>query len=213
VLIAGGDTSEFNATSSAEVYDPVAGTFTIVGGMHAARDHFVAARFPSGPLSGQVILAGGNQTSATSSAELFDPTTGTFALTDSMTTPRVFHVAAMLNSGKYLVAGGVGTSTAELYDPATEKFTATGSMISGHALSTATLLPSGQVMIIAGQNTGSFITNEVDVYAPTTGTFALGCPLIQFRQLHASSLLNDGHVLVTGGEIVDSVLSSAELSP
>jgi hypothetical protein len=79
------------------------------------------------------------------------------ALTDRMTMPRVFHVAAMVNTGKYLVEGGVGTNTAELYDSATEKFTATGSMVSGHTLSTATLLPSGQVMIIAGQNTGSFI--------------------------------------------------------
>jgi hypothetical protein len=49
-----------------------------------------------------VLAAGGG----TSSAELYNPATGTWALTGSMTTPREDQTTDLLANGQVLVAGG-----------------------------------------------------------------------------------------------------------
>ena len=57
------------------------------------------------------------------SAELYDPASGTWTATGSLTTARASHTATLLPNGKVLVAGGFDSSgclaSAELYDPAT----------------------------------------------------------------------------------------------
>jgi hypothetical protein len=63
-------------------------------------------------------LAGGNL----ASAELYDPKTGTFSPTGSMTTARSGHTATLLSDGRVLMAGGSDSSfqplsSAELYQP------------------------------------------------------------------------------------------------
>ena len=62
------------------------------------------------------------------SAELYDPTSGAFSSTGSLTAARETHTATLLNDGRVLMAGGqsyggIGlfygmTATAELYNPA-----------------------------------------------------------------------------------------------
>ena len=66
---------------------------------------------------GQVLIAGGYTLAADNSAELFDPATETFLITDSMAKPRYLHTATRLQDGRVLIAGGAEQKTAEIYDP------------------------------------------------------------------------------------------------
>jgi alpha-tubulin suppressor-like RCC1 family protein/inosine-uridine nucleoside N-ribohydrolase len=68
-----------------------------------------------------MLVAGGWSSGYLSSAELYDPTSGTWTLAGAMTTARDGHTATLLPNGKMLVAGGENASSylssAELYDP------------------------------------------------------------------------------------------------
>ena len=70
--------------------------------------------------NGKVLVAGGFNGGELSSAELYDPASGTWTAIGSLTTARYQHTATLLPNGKVLVAGGGGTSgalsSAELYD-------------------------------------------------------------------------------------------------
>jgi len=63
---------------------------------------------------GQVLVAGGSTSGCfyggTSGAELYNPATGSWAATGSMTTARVDQSATLLGNGKVLVTGGMGTA-------------------------------------------------------------------------------------------------------
>ena len=118
------------------------------GSLATARDGHTATLL----LNGKVLVAGGYPNGALSSAELYDPATGTWTPTGSMGTGRQFHTATLLSSGKVLVAGGVdsnfdGLSSAELYDPASGTWTATANMGHRRSQHTATLLSSGKVLV------------------------------------------------------------------
>jgi hypothetical protein len=122
VLIAGGNDATGSLVAIAELFDPSAGTFSSTGAMLTARIHHTATLLNDGT----VLFAGGDTVAASnavelSSAELFDPTSGTFGPTGSMTISRTFHHATLLNNGKVLVTGGHSdqlfnyTATAEVY--------------------------------------------------------------------------------------------------
>jgi len=162
VLIAGGVyytgvipyTAVAHYLSSAELYDPSTGAFTLTGSLHTAR---------SGPTTtvlsnGDVLLAAGQNDNTQnygylSSAELYNPATGTFTVTGSLNTPRFLHTAHLLASGKVLIVAGNhfgSIASAELYDPASGTFTNAPSLNTprqGHA---SALLTNGHVLAAGG---------------------------------------------------------------
>ena len=71
--------------------------------------------------NGKVLVAGGLGATYLSSAELYDPSSGTWTNTGSMAAARDFHTATLLLNGNVVVAGGFNgvsyLSSAELYSP------------------------------------------------------------------------------------------------
>jgi hypothetical protein len=192
------------------------GTFVLTGSLNASRAQHTATLLNNG----MVLIAGGVGTNANNnvvlaSAELYDPTTGTFTPTGNLNISRQNHTATLLNNGMVLVSGGAGSvgvlSSAELYDPTNGTFTLTGSLNTARGLPTATLLNDGKVLIAGGNgNTG---LASAELYDPLTGTFTATGSMSTDRYAHSATLLNNGTVLVTGGIVLSNslALSSAEL--
>jgi Galactose oxidase, central domain len=218
VLIVGGIDLNGHAVTSAELYDPTTGTFSPTGSMAAARGFHTATLLADG----RVLIAGGAPAAWISvfglaSAEIYNPTTGTFSATGSMTTARGFHTATLLADGRVLIAGGDsrvgGRDSAELYDPTIGTFSPTGSMSPPRQYTTATLLLDGRVLFAGG---GGDYTNlnflaSAEIYDPTTGTFTSTGSMADARTYHTATLLPNGRVLVTGGYGALAPLASAEI--
>jgi hypothetical protein len=177
-----------------------AGRFSLTGRKVVSdRVDFTATLLPDG----RVLIVGGRSPSEEfggylASAELYDPTTGTFSPTGSMSTERIEHTATLLRDGRVLVAGGHNNesyfSSAELYDPETGTFSPTGSMATDRYGHSATLLPDGRVLIAGKYNDAS-----AELYDPTTGTFSPTGSMVAPRIYHTATLLADGRVLIVGG--------------
>ena len=112
VLVASGGV--LSPHGSAELYDPVAGTFAATGSLLTARRSAQAVLLPDG----KVVVAGGAGSSFTSlaSAELFDPSAGSFTAAGSMAVARQNFGACWLPTrGRALVFGGATSAAAELF--------------------------------------------------------------------------------------------------
>ena len=140
LLVAGGVTGTqpySRDVSSCELFDPVADAWTPAASMSVARNGHTLTRLATG----KVLAAGGNSggwgiCNAVSTAEVYDPGTGTWAATGGMSDARYRHTATLLPNGQVLVAGGMFwagrgesvLSSAELYTPCLPPTaTATGS--------------------------------------------------------------------------------------
>lgn len=210
VFIAGGYMNVEVATSSTELYDPTARTFTGAGAMSNPRGLHTATLLADG----RVLIAGGGPASWAvdgaylAAAEIFDPATGTFTATGSMTSPREDHTATLLLDGRVLITGGNdagdrGVASAELFDPTTGTFTETGSMITPRGFHTATLLSDGRVLVTGGDaaawsDSGPYIASA-EIYDPRTGSFTATGDMSVGRTHHAAALLANGRVLISGG--------------
>ena len=204
VLVASGYNENVNPPylTSAELYNPSTGAWTVTGSLHTARTYDTMTLLQSG----QVLVTGGYNITSTinifASAELYNPATDKWALTGKMHTARTGHAAALLQSGQVLVAAGESSSSfltsAELYNPASGTWSLTGSLHAARDEYTATLLANGQVLAVGGQNGTIFIAGA-EVYNPSTGKWSTTGSLHTPRIEQTATLLPNGQVLVAGG--------------
>jgi uncharacterized protein (TIGR03437 family) len=203
VLIAGGF-SRFGQSpgtpnpkeSSAEIFDPVKGTFSSLSMNQARATHF-AALLPDG----KVLISGGvNNTSL--SAELFDPKTDSFVFTGSMNTARSFSTASILPNGQVLIAGGepnfpASTPSTELYNPATGVFSTTANLGAARSRQTATTLLDGRVLAIGGDQLCCALSYaSTELYTPTTQGLVTSQTGLTFRGAQGAGALASQNIFV-----------------
>lgn len=149
-------------------------------------------------------------TSSASTAELYDPATGNFSFTGSLSAPPSPHTATLLPNGKVLMIRWNRDTV--LYDPFTGTFSPSGRMkVDRCGAETTTLLSNGKVLIAGGVCNSALAS--VELYDPDTGDFNLSGSMTTSRYGHTATLLSDGAVLIAGGSSGDGTIKgNAELS-
>ena len=200
VLIAGGVGNHFGPYKDALLYDSASNSWSATGSLGTPRMDHTATLLPNG----KVLVQGGG----TNSAELYNPTNGTWTTTGSP----LFQgdTATLLPNGKVLVVGvapdGFGnySPSAELYNPATGTWSATGSP--AHGGNSSTLLFNGKVLLTekVASLYGPYLSNA-ELYDPATGTWSPA----DNPNIGIATLLLNGKVLVAGfgAELYESSLN------
>jgi hypothetical protein len=197
-----------------ETYDPATGQWEIGEDLQVARRGHTATLLEDGRvlIAGGVVCCTGNREIFTATAEIYDPTTGKFRLTDSLGQGRGFHRATLLADGRVLLSGGFGIAGApdfealalsEIFDPVTEKFSSVGALQVARVDHSALLLPDGQVLAVGGTRGGAqagSAVSETELFDAATGKWTAGPRLDPAGVGVTATLLGNGKVLLFGGE-------------
>lgn len=205
------------------IWDPATNRFTGIGVTVGRRQSPIGVLLADGRVlivGGDIAQTGaapGDGTATYSTAEVYDPATGTFTATGPMVGRGWGPRAIRLQDGRVLVLDGLSVDdaqaadptlrTAELYDPATDTWTATGDMTVKSGGANTALLPDGRVLLVGGIWPE---TNQAEIFDPVTATFSRTADL-PTNGLHpqepgrfwpsvaaAAVPLPDGRVLVPG---------------
>ncbi|HEX9762157.1 MAG TPA: kelch repeat-containing protein, partial [Acidimicrobiia bacterium] len=205
VLVVGGQTRRDRITAA--LFDPRLDRFTATGLPNVSWGFPVTATLLD---DGRVLVVGAEPSGM---AEIYDPQTGTFTLTGSLSTARAGPTATRLVDGRVLIVGGGGEgsaalASAEIYDPDTGTFTPTGPMATarwGHAVAP---LPDGRVLVVGGggrvlvggsDDAGDpSVEATAEIYDPLTGRFTQAPAPTTSRLAATAVSLTDGRVLVLG---------------
>lgn len=180
----GGREYNFVSCSYADVYDPVANTFTEVP-MNFPHDAAAIVKLSNGSF----FLIGGSADLGVapgySSTEIYDQTTGGFDTKASMTMARMQVGAVQLANGDVLAVGGwynpAGASSAEVYSLAANTFTATTGSLN---------VPRAHPLVLPTQDGGAVIAGGWPTYGgPTHTSFEYYNPSSQSFSLVANQLI------------------------
>jgi len=205
---------------SCELYEPGNNAWTSTGSLNQIR------YFPSATLlnNGKVLIAGGlvspisaDPSNALKSAELYDPSTGSWTATGNLNVARANHTGTLLPNGTVLVSGGNQSyftylPDAELYDPETGVWTVIQSLSVGRGQHSATLLPAGRVFV-AGGNGSIGPLRAGEIYDSGLGTWQSTSLSVAGRGGHTATLLTNGKVLVVGSNTIGAIVNAELYDP
>jgi hypothetical protein len=221
VLVAGGfatcDDDFCSDNRHAELYDPASGTWSVTGSMHKAREQFTATLLTDG----EVLVAGGLNEGGFSGnektyaeSELYDPTSGTWTPTGSMSEPRYGQAQALLpGTGWVLTAGGSADATSEVFEPALGQWVPTGSMSTPRSDLTATVLADGDVLATGGTDTDGSAQTTAELYENSPGplvAFSPGSLAFGAQQVGTTGAVQD--VTVTNDGNANLVVRGVDIS-
>jgi len=198
VLVTGGALSETQrgrgSLATADIYDPVLGTWTPTGNLDACvatspdacagRNLHTAVLLPNG----EVLVAGG--------LGVAHPGSAVKVCSDGA-----------FNAPVCVGADGALLGSAEIYSPTTGTWRSAGSMVTPRLSHAATLIEGpacgtacGKVLVSGGvfDGTGDF-TPSAELFDPGTGLWSATGPMRVARGGHTATPLAGGQVLVTGG--------------
>ena len=173
VLVAGGSNTGSVAgtfATSAELYNPTTGKWRTTGSLHTARESGAATLLADG----EVLLAGGynfinDSETIPTTAELYNPSSGTWSVTGSMTSGAFTPASALLGNNDVLIA-----NAAQFYNPASASWVSTGPLPkTATNPRRATLLlkfwPAGQIAVTAAAVTYPPLVVSSTQLPPTRG--------------------------------------------
>lgn len=226
VLVTGGTDGAATLTS-AEVYDPQAAEWSRTQAMREPRFGHTATLLGDG----RVLVAGGYgaagvsggygppaspEVPTLSTAEIYAPSSGTWARAPSMVETHAEHTANLLADGRVFIAYGVGDGDdftgamsqvlIEFFDPAANSWTFTDRGYQRYQATTTALPAGGYFLLFGGTCYDGFriqpqyTANVYDPVADSGFTVELANP----RALHTATALKDGTVLMAGGATVSS---------
>jgi hypothetical protein len=238
VLVVGGFVvNKTDATASAELYDPAAGTFAPTANtLHYPRGGHTATLLPNG----EVLIVGGYSGKTNvlanypSTCEIYNPVSNLFRDSGSLNAVRGAHRAtpiyglilpvvaqslehADIVDNRVLISGGYSANgfitSLEWYFVGSDSFgTLSVGLGAGRALHTAVLLPNNKVLLAGGAISTSLPPSAIasaELYNVLTNSIAPTGSLVAARAAQTSTLVG-GRVLVFGGAAGFSVLSSVE---
>lgn len=173
--------SHCTARDTAEVYDPVADTWTMTGGLPEAHQSHSQALLPDG----RVLVAGGwslPQRGCTSDGRLRNSTTASIALdpltlawipTGPLNVARAASATVRLGDGRVLAAAGIvggedsntRTASAEIFDATLGGWALTDSLAVARSGPRGALLAGGRVLV-AGGNANSGPQASAELFTP-----------------------------------------------
>jgi hypothetical protein len=198
------------AYAGASIYDAKGDTWVKTGAPIAARNGHLGVRLPDGRA---LIVAGTDPTGTfLTSAELFDPATGTFGAAGSLSVRRVGFAIAALPDGHVVVAGGGDPDSGsvldsiEIFDPATKAWSAGPKMSAARSYSGGAVLPDGRWMVAGGIGP-ALLLSSAEIFDATAKTWTAAGALSKPRGSLTLAALAPGApvLLAVGGYVGNGV--------
>jgi len=150
-LDAGGNAA--SVLASAEIYDPVSGTWRDAGRMSWPRHRHLAVLLPSG----EVLVAGGDEGELLLlDTEIYDPLTGLWRLASQIATPRVDAAAVVLSTGETWMTGGNSgeepLASTEIFEPITGSWRPGPTLEQQRERHRVALLGTGEALVVGGRD-------------------------------------------------------------
>ncbi|MBK8980065.1 MAG: hypothetical protein IPM29_29550 [Planctomycetes bacterium] len=222
-LLLGGVDFRNDPTPTGEIWDPTTEQLTAIAPMRLQRAGHAATLLADG----RVLVSGGLTDlnapvtpidpifSTTTTTEIYDPATNTWAPGPNLSVPRAGHLALRRGDGRVLLAGGIGfrriivnlpvvQSTTDLFDPNNNTIGGGPGLAGARALGTQIEIGSGRWLLAGGVATISLTqwgttTTSAEIYDEASNTCAAAASMAQRRGLHVAYPLGGGRFLHIGG--------------